>query len=530
MPAPSGNAFRLMPMICAAALTLGCAAASAQTPTPAPAPAPAAREAQTEEVIVSGKAEHKSKARQLLDRLLGKTETKKLETTGSEVVSLPKEKAAELKKRLEKLGAKITTLRKDWNHILTHAEKDKPLTPKQKAAVDTAAKAPETVNIGVVRMQDAAVAELALTKFEQSVGTRGRAGPQDDPYAKVMLPMSGGGHITLVRTRAPDFTPGGVTWIGETEETKERAVLMLWKDGHLSGYFGYKGRVYTVNHVGGDVHTMAEIDPKKLPPDHAPDPKNRNAAVAPPPAPATPPPAPPEPQVAPFPDAERQALEAKPIVIDVMLLVTKKVVDHYIRNPVDLSALAIEQANNTFRNSGLGNVTLRLVHSQVVDYDEAGVDQFDSLYRMVDGVGVFKDIKKLRNEKRADVVGLVLDSPTGCGLSTRVGAEADEAYFVVHHACAAITYSIAHEIGHIIGTRHDRYMDTNDKPIPYAHGYINGTKWRDMMSYQEGCNGCPRIPFWSNPRVLYEGDPTGTAASDNARVILEQAERVAKFR
>jgi hypothetical protein len=51
-----------------------------------------------------------------------------------------------------------------------------------------------------------------------------------------------------------------------------------------------------------------------------------------------------------------------------------------------------------------------------------------------------------------------------------------------------------------------------------------------MMSYQEGCSGCPRIPYWSNPRVTYKGEPTGTAASDNARVILEQAERVASFR
>ena len=77
---------------------------------------------------------------------------------------------------------------------------------------------------------------------------------------------------------------------------------------------------------------------------------------------------------------------------------------------------------------------------------------------------------------------------------------------------------------------HDRVMDANDKPYAFAHGYINGTKWRDMMSYQEGCGGCPRIPYWSNPRVMYLGEPTGTAASDNARVILEQAERVSKFR
>jgi hypothetical protein len=111
-----------------------------------------------------------------------------------------------------------------------------------------------------------------------------------------------------------------------------------------------------------------------------------------------------------------------------------------------------------------------------------------------------------------------------------VGADADEAFFAVHHSCAAITFSIAHEIGHIIGTRHDRIMDNNNNPYAFAHGYINGTKWRDMMSYQEGCGGCPRIPYWSNPRILYQGEPTGTAASDNARLILEQAERVSKFR
>jgi hypothetical protein len=100
----------------------------------------------------------------------------------------------------------------------------------------------------------------------------------------------------------------------------------------------------------------------------------------------------------------------------------------------------------------------------------------------------------------------------------------------VHHSCAAITYSIAHEVGHILGARHDRVVDANDTPFPFAHGYINGTKWRDMMSYRDGCGGCPRIPYWSNPRVMHKGEPTGTPATDNARVILEQAERVSKFR
>jgi hypothetical protein len=523
-----GDLSRAVPLIVGAIWLVQCTMSPALAQTEA---GTAQTDAANEQVIITNVPAQRSRVRNFLSRLLGKAKSSKLETTGSEVVSLPKEKSAWATKRLERLGAKVTRLRENWNHILKRRSKeDVPLSPKQKSVIDKASNSPETVNVGVLKMPDAAVAELALTRFEQSVGTKGRAGPRDDPYAKVVLPLSEGKYITLVRKRAPDLTPGGVTWIGETEETGERAVLMLWKDGHLSGYFGYKGRVFTVNHVGGNVHTMAEIDPGKLPPDHAPDPAQRNPSVAPAPPPAKLPPRPLEPAVAPLPNAERQALEAKPIVIDVMLLYTKKVADNYIRNLDDLAALAIEQANATFRNSGLSNITLRLVHNQLVDYDEAGADQFEHLYRMVDGIGAFKNLKKLRDEKRADIVGLILDNPTGCGLSTRVGADADEAFFVVHHACAAITFSIAHEIGHILGARHDRYMDTNESPFPFAHGYINGTKWRDMMSYREGCGGCPRIPYWSNPRVKYNGEPTGTAASDNARVILEQAERVSKFR
>jgi Metallo-peptidase family M12 len=377
------------------------------------------------------------------------------------------------------------------------------LTPEQQAIVDKVARSPETVNVSVL-------------------GLSAKARDQDG-YTRFYLPLDGGKEVVLVRTQPTIKTERGFTWRGEVEGTGERAVLMLWDDGHLSGFFGHEGRVFMVSHASGEIHTMAEIDPGKLPPDHAPTSQNKFSSGE-----STP--AHPEPNVAPFAEADRVALEAKSVTIDVMLLYTKNAADRYIGDPADLLELAIEQANDTFRNSGLGNIKLRLVHTEEIDYDEANDDQFNHLYRLVDGEGVFKNVRRLRNEKRADIVGLVLHSPTGCGLSTRVGAEAEEAFFVVHHACAAITYSLAHEVGHILGTRHDRTVDTNEAPFPFAHGHINGSKWRDMMSYREGCGGCPRIPFWSNPRVLYRGEPTGTAASDNARVILEQAERVSNFR
>ena len=68
----------------------------------------------------------------------------------------------------------------------------------------------------------------------------------------------------------------------------------------------------------------------------------------------------------PFRDAERRALEAKPVTIDLMLLYSNSVAKRYIRDPEDLFALAVEETDETFRNSGIGNMTLRLVHSQVV--------------------------------------------------------------------------------------------------------------------------------------------------------------------
>jgi peptidyl-Asp metalloendopeptidase len=89
---------------------------------------------------------------------------------------------------------------------------------------------------------------------------------------------------------------------------------------------------------------------------------------------------------------------------------------------------------------------------------------------------------------------------------------------------------VAHEIGHIIGARHDPSMDKIMIPFPYGHGYVNGTKWRDIMSYRESCGGCPRLPVWSSPNVMIKGEPAGTAEQDNARVIAEEAPRVAAFR
>jgi hypothetical protein len=175
-----------------------------------------------------------------------------------------------------------------------------------------------------------------------------------------VLPVNETQQITIQRQKVVT-TIRGTSWQGTIEGTGESALLMWWKDGHLSGIFPYKGHIFTIVNMGGEVHAVVESDPALMPSDHAPTTSDRahlrgertatQVSVG---------GAAPE-SLMPFADADRRKLEAKNINIDVMMLYTKKVTSRYIQSPADQIELAIEQANETFRNSGLGNVCLRLV-------------------------------------------------------------------------------------------------------------------------------------------------------------------------
>ncbi|HEU0058386.1 MAG TPA: M12 family metallo-peptidase [Hyphomicrobiaceae bacterium] len=527
-----GGAVALLALLLALSAA-GEAVAQGGSGRPEPGRAEKGGQAQSDMVIISNMPERKGPIYNLLKKLFCKNNGAVTGAANSEVWSVPQGQTSRVSKWLERLGMKVTQLREDWNHLLKRHRG--PMTATQQGMVDKMKAAPGTMGVHVLEAPDAALTAFLMTNelaYRPSVPTELQtpsAKEKEQAPMRVVLPITATKTVTLERVRYTS-DERGCTWHGIVAETGESALLMRWNDGHITGLVGYKGRIYTVESLGGQLHAVVEMDPRQMPPDHAapkptadpradlrPDAPTKVAAVSTPPV------------VAPFADSQRQALEAKKIEIDLMLLYTRKSASQYVRDPKDLLAMAVEQANDAFRNSGLGNISLRLVHTQAVDYDESEGDHFEHLYRMVDGLGPFAGVRQLRNEKKADIVGLIVDDPSGCGLSTRVAPDSEEAYFVVHHSCASITISIAHEIGHILGARHDRAIDGNDMPFAYGHGHVNG-KWRDIMSYRQSCDGCLRIPFWSNPRVLYQGEPTGTAAEDNARVILEQAERVSKFR
>jgi metallopeptidase family M12-like protein len=523
------------------------------------APAALAQEVRSE-IVLTNLPPRNSKAYKDLIGLAGKTANGQILTLSqSEVWSMPTPLIEGVIRKGETLGVRMTRLGADWNEILKPPSAPMPMSGSQETMMKAMESSKETMSVGMMTTPNPAVVEYALMKDhdpKEAIGSR-PAGQIE----KITIPLKDKGTITVRRTGV-DMRKDGCNWRGEIEGTGEPVVLMWWKGGRFSGMFAYRGSMYSLKNMGGEVHAVVETDPGKMPPDHGAmhsasaqssgdakdDPlvargegdmmrprdktklKDRQDSIGAEAPTKTAASQQAKPKIVPLTAVKRRAMAAKKITIDVMVLYTPKVASKYIEVRPDLIALSIEQANESFANSGLGNISLHLVHDELIDYDESDGEHFNHLYRMVDGEGVFAKVRKLRNEKRADVVALIVDDASGCGLSTRVAADAEEAFVVVHHACASLTYSLAHEIGHIIGARHDRALDANVAPFPYGHGFVNGTKWRDIMSYKASCDGCPRQPIWSNPTIKYKGESAGTIDTDNARVILERAERVSKFR
>jgi Metallo-peptidase family M12 len=479
---------------------------------------------------------------------------RKLPLTKSEVWAIPESKLEAAKQFLAKQGVAAAGVvgGKD-GHEMFRAPQDMKLTDKQRAHVELAKRSQATMGVKLFTGPTPAEIEYAMTVGDASTS---------DAAAKLKFALSDQMVLVINRTGV-EVRPDRCVWRGKVETTGAMVTLMLWPNGRLTGSVQNKGRIHSIRHLGGRIYAVVEMSEERMPNEHAPmpgwmrtkdpnlrddslvkdgdggalkhlrktvaalDPKVRAKAADPTSKPSQGKADPPSAGVTP---ARPSLALSQDVVIDVIVAYTKNAASHYMDVQRELVEMSIEEGNNALRNSKIDNVKLRLVYAYQTNYVEKG-SHFDHVWRFADkGDGYMDEIHKLRDKYRADVAVLIVDDPNGCGLSTRVHADASEAFAVVHHECSAHTYSLAHEIGHLIGARHDRGMDTNPTPFPYGHGFVNGTAWRDIMSYKESCGGCPRLPVWSSPKVVVDGTVAGAEDTDNARVITEQAARVAAFR
>ena len=508
----------------------------------------------TRGLILSHLPSRDSPAYQRLKQLAGSPIGEALEMTGAEMWSVPEERVEALKGDASQHGVDVMQLADGPLPALTPMSPTEPMTETQSAMMHDAMASPAAMGLAVMGLPDPKMMEYALTK-----GMHGPAPGAAD--ATLMLTLDRTTTVTARRTGI-EKTADGYIWHGSIVGTEDPVTLLWWPSGRLSGQITYKGRNFVVKNLGGTLHGIVEMSTRKLPPEHAPmspslmhemhmqqDPlvtKGDAGMLRKPSEQETERPKEPlrnlqdavpkkradkETQIALVPPpVAPKAAAPEPVTIDLLVAYTPQAAKHYTDIKRDLIDVAVAEVNQSFRNSGIDNVRVRLVHAYETNYVEEGT-HFEHVFRFADkGDGYMDEVHGLRDQYKADIAALIVHDPNGCGLSAGVAPAADRAFTVVHHECAALSYSLAHEIGHLIGARHDMALDDDKVPYPFGHGYVHGKEWRTMMSYEESCDGCPRLPIWSTPTVKVHGVPAGDAMSDNARVISEGAARVAGFR
>ena len=196
-----------------------------------------------------------------------------------------------------------------------------------------------------------------------------------------------------------------------------------------------------------------------------------------------------------------------------------------IKNTI-LTAVAL--TNQSFVNSQI-NYQIELVYAGQTNYTESGYITDLSRFRTA-GDGYMDEVHALRNKYSADVCVLLSYTTDACGRASEIGATESDAFCLVsaYSTCATTHYSFGHEIGHLLGCRHDPSADPDTTPFAYGHGYVNPSKtWRTIMAY----GSCTRLQYWSNPNISYGGEPMGTAAThDNTRVWNERSNAIMAFR
>ncbi|MDQ4122643.1 MAG: LamG domain-containing protein [Acidobacteriota bacterium] len=196
---------------------------------------------------------------------------------------------------------------------------------------------------------------------------------------------------------------------------------------------------------------------------------------------------------------------------------------------------AVALTNTAYQNSGV-TPRVRLVYAREISYDESP-GTLDAALNWIDSEAT---VAADRNTYKADMVAFIVETGAAneCGLAwgmdTVSSSFAPLAFSTSTRSCAVGNLSFPHELGHNQGADHNPEdgSPASSYAYPYAYGhYVNGS-FRTVMAYANQCtSSCPRVPYFSNPSVNYNGQATGiTNQRENTRVLNNTAATVANFR
>lgn len=334
------------------------------------------------------------------------------------------------------------------------------------------------------------------------------------PELQLQLP---GGPMTILRRKSfQSRGPNSGKWQGAANGRNDSEVLLTLRNGVLAGTIQIGPDLYEIRPQGSR-HIVEKLDSSKFPQCKG--------------------------QVAPARQGDTAGTAGTTVAAAGDVLTTVDVLSVYTPqaraaagSTANIEAQiqsAVDRANLAFTNSQV-NAAFRLVRAAEVVHDDAGNLDTDLSWVLNDPT-----VASLRNSSGADLVSLIVENGAGyCGLgyvmrSVNTGF-APYGFQVTARGCAVGNLSYAHEHGHNSGMEHDPANGTapSSASYPWSFGHLVDGVFRTVMSYASQCpSGCTRMPYFSNPNVLYSGYPTGVPDQrDNARTARSTLPVVAQFR
>ena len=384
---------------------------------------------------------------------------------------------------------------------------------------------------GVLRSRHLDIQPDALERVLRYAGAEsGRAATREEARLRIGLFARATG--TFRQTGVERAFGGRIVWIGAEEFGRGSATLVTF-GGQVTAHIVLDGRTFRIDPVSGAVHRVSEISVDALPADaphqSAPHTTEKTATA----------------------DRSVTLRSRTSSVIDVLVAYTARAkrASADILNDVNL---AVSLTNQAYSNSGVG-VRIRLRGTMLAKgYDELSRSYTAALYDLTGmsgggstsaGRADLAPVRQQRDDIGADLVVLLREGTEYCGqawvIEAPSGSYSKYGYAQVSRVCVP-RYVMAHELAHLMGLRHDRYVEGSEPASEYNFGFVQlSTRARDIMSYPNLCSdsslNCTVVNMFSNPQKYVDGArfgiPAGKpGAADGARRLDETRAAVARYR